>query len=146
MNSEITVKECQTVEELLSNLELLKQLIPELTEESVRASFANQTLKRDYKVFFAVFRNKVVGLISFKSEQMLLCIDQKWAIVDEIVVDKDCRNQGIGKILLDYLCKHLKENDYKHILVLSGDDVKQAHNFYAKYGMQKIGVFFKHDL
>lgn len=146
MNSEITVKECQTAEELLSNLELLKQLIPELTEESLRASFTNQSLKRDYKVFFAISRDKVVGLISFKSEQMLLCVGQKWAIVDEIVVDKNCRNQGIGKILLDYLCKHLKENGYKHILVLSGDDVKQAHKFYAKYGMQKIGVFFKHEL
>ena len=62
-----------------------------------------------------------------------------------IVVDQDCQGQGIGKLLFEYLLKHVEETrgDVLRIELIARESNERAIRFYEKLGFKIEGRFEK---
>ena len=69
-----------------------------------------------------------------------------YALLEGLVVDKKQRHHGIGsKLFKECVEVARRKNCYKMIFT-SGNDRKDAHDFYEKLGFKKWGAEFRKDL
>ena len=112
--------------------ELSFQLGYETTREKTRQRLAEILKNTDNCVFVAVNDAKVIGWIhGFYS---LRVESENFVEIGGLVVDKNYRNKGIGKLLIEtvYNWSSLKECD--NIRVRSNTIRKEAHQFYKNLG------------
>ena len=69
-----------------------------------------------------------------------------YALLEGLVVDDKKRNQGIGTKLFTECTQIAKEKKCYKMIFTSGDDRKEAHDFYQKLGFKKWGLEFRKDL
>lgn len=84
---------------------------------------------KDGQFLLAIHKEKLIGTGA------LICNGETGQIV-RMSVDKNYRNLGIGKKLLDKLIEHALKNNTKKILVETTKDWESAVNFYKKYGFK----------
>ena len=117
--------------------ELLSQLThsPKGTEEDFKLQFKN--LKESDLHLAIEIDNKIVAfgaiLIDYKFYRELKNIGH----IEDIVVDKDYRGQGLSKVLMNNLIEHgEKHKCYKFIL-----NCKEEYTyFYSKYGFENKNI------
>ena len=79
----------------------------------------------------------VVGTATLLIEPKLIHNISKVGHVEDVVVDKNCRGEGIGKMMLDYLTRKAEILEcYKVILDCDSKNVP----FYEKCGFENKGV------
>jgi len=66
--------------------------------------------------------------------------------VDELVTDAQYRSQGYGAMMLAYLKDYAKMGMCERIVLSSGLQRKEAHEFYAKEGFEKKSFVFVKEL
>jgi Recombinational DNA repair ATPase (RecF pathway) len=81
------------------------------------------------------------ALVEFKSSP-----NGNFAILSDIIVDKDYRNNKIGENLLHWIITQLSTNDIKCIYAESNIQNDIAHNFLLENGFKSISKVFKQDL
>ena len=88
----------------------------------------NTCLKR---IALASVDDKLVGLfiVYIVSE-----IENSYAIIEDMIVEKSRQNQGIGSVMLSWLEDELREMDIQMIFLESGIRNKNAHFFFEKSG------------
>ncbi|MEM3062065.1 MAG: GNAT family N-acetyltransferase, partial [Nitrososphaerota archaeon] len=84
-----------------------------------------------HKIIVAKHRDKIVGSITILIEPKMIHNLSYVAHIEDVVVDKDYRNRGIGKLLMNEAIKiaHI-HHCYKIILNCAED----REEFYRKYG------------
>ena len=81
--------------------------------------------------------NKIVGTGTIIIEHKLIRNNGKVANIEDIVIDEEYRNYGLGKMLIECLTEYAKiKNCYKCILDCSVDNVI----FYEKCGYTNKGI------
>jgi phosphinothricin acetyltransferase len=116
---------------------LLSQLNPEaptLTVETLRRFLSNRSL-----VMFAIIRNKrkddqIIGMASLSTAQTFFGLK---GIIEDVVVDKDYRGQGLGRGLIAVLIEQAKKNFVKRIELTSQSSRVNANNLYKSLGFEK---------
>jgi glucosamine-phosphate N-acetyltransferase len=84
--------------------------------------------------------NKIIGVATLLIEQKFIHSGGKVGHIEDVVVDKDCRECGVGKKLLQHCIQTAKENDcYK--VILDCEEYNQA--FYEKCGFKKYSLAMK---
>jgi len=79
---------------------------------------------------YVIFENDaLVGYARTLNDYMIWVID--------LLVNKDCRGKGYGKLLMEHVCKQYPE---KGVYVLGADDVLP---YYEKLGYKAEGVVYK---
>jgi GNAT superfamily N-acetyltransferase len=63
-------------------------------------------------------------------------------LIDELVVDREFRNKGIGKKLLAEITAMAKKSSCKDLVLTSAFYRKGAHRFYLKNGFRKTAYEF----
>lgn len=130
-NLEITEAE---VEDFNKIFQLLKLLWPgkNLKQEKILGKYKNE-IKSKSKLYFLIgLEEKIVGFYSLRN------IKQKTILyIDELIVDTQFRNIGIGTKTMETIIIYAKENKYKKIQLHSNFRRKNAHNFYQKLGFNK---------
>lgn len=85
-------------------------------------------------------KNKLIGIITIIIENKIIHNFGKVAHIEDLVIDKDERNKGIAKLLINYCIKLAEfEKCYKIILNCNENLIKfyQKNNFYnAGYQMR----------
>ena len=66
--------------------------------------------------------------------------------IDELIVDKKFRGQGIGQSLLEKMTEIARENDCKRIELDSAFNRREAHVFYEKSGFENRAYLFSKKL
>ncbi|WP_321515860.1 GNAT family N-acetyltransferase [Marinifilum fragile] len=92
----------------------------------------------------ALYHNNLLvafALVEFKSSP-----NGNFAILSDIIVDKDYRNNKIGENLLRWIITQLSTNDIKCIYAESNIQNDIAHNFLLENGFKSISKVFKQDL
>ncbi|WP_461615474.1 GNAT family N-acetyltransferase [Clostridium sp. Marseille-QA1073] len=84
---------------------------------------------KDGQFLLAIHKEKLIGTGA------LIYSGETGQIV-RMSVDKNYRNLGVGKKLLDGLIKHALESNTKKIIVETTKDWESAVNFYKKYGFK----------
>ena len=135
----LVVRELIDKEEMLKNLSVLQDLYPSLTL-SEYSSELDLMLPHNYGQV-GVFEGDIcLGLSGFWIGTKLWC--GKYLELDNIVVSKTQRSQGIGKLMFDFLHKKALENDCTMLSLDSYTTNFNAHKFFYKEGFSPKGFHF----
>ena len=130
------IREIQPLDYYKNYLNLLKELT-EVGEHNFN-EFYNKILeikKNNYHKIFVIEKNeKIIGSITCFIEKKIIRNMKSVCHIEDFVVDKNFRGQGIGNKLLEFIKKFaIKNNCYKIILNCSDDYIK----FYEKKKFMK---------
>ena len=132
-------------------LELLSELdrpLPKDSYESKRFqklinSYIQTKPHNDSKgIILATSGRKLIGLVSYVLLERLNQRSREFWI-PELVVSKDYRRKGIGKLLINRCKVIAKRMKCYRIRLESRNDRINSHNFYKKIGFQQIALVFE---
>jgi GNAT superfamily N-acetyltransferase len=135
----LVVRELIDKEEMLKNLSVLQDLYPSLTL-SEYSSELDLMLPHNYGQVGVFEEDICLGLSGFWIGTKLWC--GKYLELDNIVVSKTQRSQGIGKLIFDFLHKKALENDCTMLSLDSYTTNFNAHKFFYKEGFAPKGFHF----
>ena len=136
MNTNKIVIKKITIENYNKNdiINLLSQLTicPNLDQEKYNNIINN--LPHNHNSFVVDYNNIPIGIGTIIIEQKLIHDGKCVAHIEDIVVDKNYRNNKIGNILLTFLINEAKQSNCYKIILNCNDNTK---NFYEKNNFKK---------
>jgi ribosomal protein S18 acetylase RimI-like enzyme len=96
----------------------------------------------DRGIILAITGSNVIGLVSFVILDRLNQLTKEFWIPDLIVL-KEYRNQGIGKMLMKKCELIAKRRKCYRLRLESRNDRSDAHIFYKKIGFKQIALVFE---
>lgn len=98
-----------------------------------------------YILIVAEENGKVIGTVMGIVCLTMVANLESFLVIEAVVVDKDYRGNGIGKKMLLDLEDRAKRQGCSYIILVSGDQRKEAHKFYEAlgYGEDKAKGFRK---
>lgn len=135
------------LDELGEEINLKKKYSAHNTEaKKLGGPIVDEILKRnDTKIFVAELNGKLVGLITFYVLPNIRHGSHRGHIED-IVVSKSMRGEGIGSKLFDSVKKYCRDNNINVIKLDSGRELIDAHKFYEKNGGKYTEKMFRFDI
>ena len=133
------IVELTSVAEMLEQLPTMKFLYPNMIMERYE-SFLNEMIPKAYKQIAVFEGNTCVGLTGLWVGTKLWT--GKYLEIDNFVVHPDFRNQGIGKLLTDYIAEKAKEMQCTCIVLDAFTGNFPAHRFYYNQGYVPRGFHF----
>jgi ribosomal protein S18 acetylase RimI-like enzyme len=132
-----------TDDDYTSVFELLKQLWPneQLNNEMLKVVYKNALKSDMQKLIVGLIDNKIIGFCSLTIKNNLW-LSGNLGHIDELIVDRNLRKQGIGKNLMAEITKMAKENNCKRIELDSAFHRKEAHQFYKNIGFENRAYLF----
>lgn len=143
------VKVLRDDEEIMSSLEVMKQLRQEFQQETPD-NYLRQVRKMEqkyqYRLAAAFDQDEIRAVIGFRVEENFAW--GRYMCVDEFVTDQKYRGKGYGQILFDWLVQEAKTKRCQQIHLDSGVPVHRhaAHRFYVKNNMIISCHHFETDL
>lgn len=130
------------LEDLDQLLELLYQLSPS-TDEDLRVGriyleniFGEMIAERNQTIYVYESGEKLLGTATLVVQLNLTHGGKPYAHLENVVTDKSCRGNGIGKKLIDYLVEEAnKRGCYKKVLSCEGKNVP----FYERCRFRRTG-------
>jgi GNAT superfamily N-acetyltransferase len=126
----------------LSDLsELYNELIGKKTNYTKLINvFERIQTNENYIILGAFNDDKLVG-----SLMGIICHDlvgecRPFMVVENVIVSHRARRQGIGKKLMLEIERITKERDCYYMIFVSGEQRKEAHEFYEKLGFKEENV------
>ena len=132
--------------------ELLWELFSQEVEFTPNKKSQEKALKKIIEdenigdIFVAVKENKVVAMVNVLYT-ISTALGEKVAILEDMVVSLNYKNQKIGSSLIEFALDYLEKNSFKRVTLLTDSDNFNAHNFYKKHGFIKSSmVVFRKSL
>lgn len=121
---------------------LLKELWPKygLDIKIVRHIFSGGIVNNFVYYFVAQKNSKIIGFISLSIINGLQ--QGKIATIDEFIVSRENRRQGVGKNMFNYVELFAKNKNCKSLELHSGLSRKKSHLFYESNGFEKVSYYF----
>lgn len=125
-----------TEEELLSLLELYKQLQPDDSLSSEKSKIVWQEIENnpDIQYFGAVDDGKVVSTCYAVYIPNLTRNNRGICFIENVVTDEKYRNRGLASKVIDMAVAYAKEKDCYKVILQSGTARGEAHRFYESKG------------
>lgn len=127
----------------MNNLEIRKMTLDDLEEIApiLETDFDNFW---NYNIIKSELLNENSTLFIVKSDLSIVAFAGIWQVVDimhlnDIVVAKKFRNQGIGKTLLNYIINYTKEQNINELTLEVRQDNLSAINLYKHFNFKIIG-------
>lgn len=117
-----------------------KNLIDNCFDSSVDIETYREMYSTDknYEIITAKIDNKMVGSITMVKIDLFTFSFQPMLELFNVCVDSEYREKKIGTMMMDYVVKFAKENNYKSIVLTCLDDLPIIHKFYEKVGFKKV--------
>ncbi len=102
--------------------------------------FKQQIIDGNRVVFVYEINGEFIGEIAYvlDMQDSDYTIPNKRVYVSRLIVKKECRNQGIGGILIDYIVDVIKALGYAEISIGVDKDNKSALHLYGKKGFNIV--------
>ena len=111
----------------------------------VKSYIQSNYTKGNHGIILAMIGSKIIGMVSFVLlERLNQPLSEFW--IPELVISKEYRSQGIGKLLVQKCESLAKRKKCYRIRLESRNDRIDAHNFYKKIGFQQIARVFEKKL
>ena len=140
------------IEDIAVLCELLWELFSQEVEFTPNKKNQEKALKKIIEdenigdIFVAVKENKVVAMVNVLYT-ISTALGEKVAILEDMVVSQNYKNQKIGSSLIEFTLDYLKKNSFKRVTLLTDSDNFNAHNFYKKHEFTKSSmVVFRKSL
>ncbi|WP_373073107.1 GNAT family N-acetyltransferase [Sulfurimonas sp.] len=124
---------------------LLKSLFTQEAEFKVDVKKQTKALKKIIKsksigdIFVVEKKGKVVGMVNILYTYST-ALGKKVAILEDMVVLKKYRKNGMGTKLLKKVLKILNDSGVERVTLLTDFDNVDAHRFYKKEGFKKSSM------
>lgn len=107
-----------------------------LQEEGLRLIIENKEMGQ-----LLVLKNnqEVIGMVNLLFT-ISTALGGKVAILEDVILLPEYRNQGLGSKLIEDAIQFAKDNDCKRITLLTDSDNETSHAFYKKHGFTKSGM------
>lgn len=131
MDNEIQIRKMQR-QDLPQIQRLYKELIPEgVSIETLTRNYAIMRRRPNSYLVVAVRDGQVLG-----SAMGIVCmaLDAPFLVIENVVVDSDCRGKGIGTKMLEALDRFAADQNCQYALLVSSGFRKAAHCFYKAMG------------
>jgi GNAT superfamily N-acetyltransferase len=111
-------------------------------EKTMRRFLADLTSSRQSFLFVAVAGERVIGFISGELRTGSTTFRSKtWAAVDDVFVEPDYRNRGVGRDLLEYCKSWARERGADGVSLQVAAANARARRFYAELGFREVSVY-----
>lgn len=138
----INIRECITQEEIESTYLVMRQLRPHIAFEDYFLRISALMKEEKFRLFGAYNKeNYCIGVMGFQ-KQNRLSLGNIFYLAD-LVTDEAYRSQGIGTRLLEYIKKEAANQNIDAIVLDSGLQRKQAHEFYQRNGYKSESFSFR---
>ena len=136
---QLDIKELTTIEEMLTNIEVMRFLYPAFTVEKYEG-YLKEMIPHNYKQV-AIFENELcVAVTGFWTGFKLW--SGKYIEIDNFIVHPEHRSKGLGKMLTDYVDSKAKEEGCTMIVLDAFTGNFTAHRFYYNQGYVPKGFHF----
>lgn len=129
-----------TIENLKhEELEQYKSLIDDCFGGSQEIEYYREaySLDKNYDIIVAKMDDKIVGSITMMKIDLFTFGFQPMIELFNVCVNSEYRRYKIGTLMIDYVIKFARDNNYKSIVLTCKDDLPDIHNFYEKVGFAK---------
>ena len=140
------------IEDIAVLCELLWELFSQEVEFTPNKKNQEKALKKIIEdknigdIFVVVKENKVIAMVNVLYT-ISTALGEKVAILEDMVVSQNYKNQKIGSSLIEFTLDYLKKNSFKRVTLLTDSDNFNAHNFYKKHEFTKSSmVVFRKSL
>ena len=134
------------LEDLDGVFELLNELYENKIEYSEFAKKYKESLENNnFYEIVAIEKNKVVGVLISRVISML-AKKKNILFIDDLIVNENCRNKGIGKLLIKTATTYAISRDCGALELTSMIQNINAHKFYENNGFEKRQYKFKKNL
>ena len=141
---DIKLKDFTTKAEVMLGFPIIHQLYSKMSKESYEEYLDEMMQSNNYHMIGAYHNNKLVGVASYWVLTRFYC--GRYIQIGNMVVDKDCRSQGIGNKLLNYIEKRGRELGCQKYILDSYTENKKSHKLYFNEGFYVEGFHFMKDL
>ncbi len=143
MSENLYLQKLTTVAEMLPNYALVRQLSPQLTSLQYAAMLL-EMVPHNYFQVAAYLGEQCVAISGYWLSTKLYC--GKYLEIDNFIVDQAQRNNGIGKLLLDWMQEEALLNGCSTIMLDAYVENFKAHRFYYREGFVARGYHFLKQL
>jgi GNAT superfamily N-acetyltransferase len=143
MKGKLLIEEVKDKNEMLSFHSLIKQLNPKLKKVEYKVML-DDMLAHGYRMAAVYDGEKCAGLSGFWIATKIY--SGKYVELDNVVIDKNYRNKGIGKKLCDWILKEAKKQGCVTAMLDAYAENIPAHRFYYREGFYVRGFHFLKQL
>jgi ribosomal protein S18 acetylase RimI-like enzyme len=133
------LKELSTFEEMLAQLKTIHFLYPNMSQETY-SNYLTQMIPHNYKQLIVLDGEKVAAITGFWKGVKLW--SGPYMEIDNFVVVPEYRQQGIGKLMTNYIDAKAKEYNVSMIVLDAYVENFTAHKFYYNQGYVPRGYHF----
>jgi ribosomal protein S18 acetylase RimI-like enzyme len=133
------LKELSTLDEMMKQLETIHHLYPSMTFETY-SKYLAQMIPHNYKQLIVLDGEKVAGITGFWKGIKLW--SGPYIEIDNFVVSPEYRQQGIGKLMTNYIDAKANELGVNMIVLDAYVENFKAHRFYYNQGYAPRGYHF----
>jgi GNAT superfamily N-acetyltransferase len=119
---------------------VMRELRPHIAEEAFVPRVRSQ-MQSGYRLAYAQADAGPVGVAGFRTNESLSW--GRFLYVDDLVVLPAVRSQGVGAALLSWLQGYAARTGCGELHLDSGMQRVDAHRFYDRQGMERIGLHFR---
>lgn len=103
-----------------------------------------ENLIQNKQIFIAKLENKIVGYVTFsiKEKENPSMRYRKQLNIEAICVDENCRGNGIGTLLLEYIRKIGKEQGCTDMYLTVNQENENAIKVYEKFGFEVKNIAY----
>lgn len=133
-------------EDLEGTYNLLNELYKNKIKYDIYSKKFKESLEDDksYSIV-AEENNRIIGVLNSRLIDRLVK-SKDILYIDDLIVDKDYRSNGVGKQLLQNAIKYAREKDCQTVELKSYIENVDAHRFYENNGLEKKHYDFKLNL
>ena len=133
------IRELKTIEEMISQLKVMQELYPSLTEIQYY-EMLSEMIPNNYGQV-AVFEDETcIGISGYWIGTKLWC--GKYLELDNVIVSKSHREKGVGKLISDFLENKAHLNNCTIQVLDAYTSNFKAHRFYYNQGFSPKGFHF----
>ena len=138
---ELSIHDVKGLTNLLEQLWIGKYIDSVAVKQIIEKGLIN-----DYQMYICATDNeKLIGYCSLTIKNNLWTL-ANLGNVDELVVDSEYRNRGIGKMLMNEIEKIAKNHGCKRLELDSAFHRTIAHDFYERQGFEKRAYLFSKEI
>jgi len=138
-----TMEDLEGVSHLFNLYRMFYQQTSDL--EGAKTYIKNRLESKDSIIFVVTDKQEYLGFTQLYPTFSSISMKRAW-ILNDLYVDAEARNQGIGKMLLHKAKEFAIETDAKSIRLETAPDNYAAQRLYEKNGYKKDSLFYHYDL
>jgi GNAT superfamily N-acetyltransferase len=142
--SKVVIKSLNNKAEIITTFVILSQHHKHINKVDFLKYIDEILAEKNYQMLAAYLDKKMVGIAGYWV--LTRFYSGKYIHIGNMVVDKDHRSLGIGKLMLDFIEQEGKRQNCEHLMLDSKMDNKKAHNLYLKENFEIMGYHFMKDI